>query len=57
MLALQLMRRYTDKLSTDMTQNKSYFHSYANQDILLVSFEFIKKSNSAKLSKSYLSQT
>jgi len=57
MLALQLMQRYADKLSTDMPQNKSYFHSYSNQGILLVLFGFIKKSNSAKLSKSYLSQT
>lgn len=51
MLALQLMQRYADKLYTIMPLNKSCFHSYSNQDGLLVSFGFIKKSNSAKLLK------
>lgn len=51
MLALQLMQRYADKLSIVMSLNKSCFHSYSNQDGLLVSVGFIKKSNSAKLLK------
>ncbi|MCW2255562.1 hypothetical protein M2263_001653 [Providencia alcalifaciens] len=57
MLALQLMQRYADKLSTVIPLNKSYFHLYSNQDILFVSFGFINKLNSVTLSKSYLSQT